>query len=106
MDMSIPVMRLILVLIILGIWCLHGTQRNLVIHIPVYMINTSIPVTDFCILFAHSPVMFTTQTGDFEIVNLTFLYVYTHVSYQVYLTLSVSGKHLLKHPIRTRNHVQ
>ncbi len=49
-DMVIPVMRLILVLIILGIWCLHGTQRNLVIHIPVYMINTSIPVTDFCIL--------------------------------------------------------
>ncbi len=36
--------------------------------------TTSIPVTDYCILFAHAPVMFThtTQTGNFEIVKNIF----------------------------------
>ncbi len=40
----------------------------------VYMINTSVPVTDCCFLFAHAPLMFTTRAGNCEIVNLTFLY--------------------------------
>ncbi len=75
MDMSNSVMRLIPFFIIFEIWCLHGTQRNLVIHIPVYVINISILVSDDCIQFAQVPVMFTTQTGSFEMVNLTFLYL-------------------------------
>ncbi len=58
MDISIPL------LIIFGIRCLHGAERNKVIHIPVYMIN--IPVTDYCILFAQTPVILTTQTADYE----------------------------------------
>ncbi len=49
------------------------TQRYLVIL--VYVINTRILVTDYCILFAHAPVMFTTQTDNLEIINLTFLYL-------------------------------
>ncbi len=32
------------------------TQRNLVIHIPASMINTSIPVSKHCFLFAQVPV--------------------------------------------------
>lgn len=41
------------------------TQRNPVIHIPVWMINTSIPVSDYCILFEKVPVnlyLFTMQS--------------------------------------------
>ncbi len=57
-DMSIPVMRLIPVLIIFGIWHLHEIQRNLVIHVPVYMITTSIPDSDYYMLFAHDSFIF------------------------------------------------
>ncbi len=58
MDLSIPVMRLIPVLIIFRIWDLHGAQRNLVIHILV-----------------TACVMFTAQIGNFEIGNLIFMYL-------------------------------
>ncbi len=46
------------------------TQRNLVFHILVYMVNTSILVSDCCILFAQLPVTFidfNTNPGNFEI---------------------------------------
>lgn len=59
---TILVMRLIPVLITLWIWHLHGTQRNLDIHIPVFMLNTNILVTDYCMLYAQAPVMFTILT--------------------------------------------
>ncbi len=35
-------MKLIPVLIIFGTWHLHGTQRNLAIHIPVYVLNPTV----------------------------------------------------------------
>lgn len=38
-------------------------QRKLIIDIPVYMINSSIPVTAYSMLFVQVPVMFTTH-GD------------------------------------------
>lgn len=34
------------------------TQRILVLHVPVYKINTSIPVSDYCILFVQALVTF------------------------------------------------
>lgn len=34
------------------------TQRNLVSHMSVYTINTSIPVCDYCILFVQALLMF------------------------------------------------
>lgn len=48
-------MNLILVLIITGIYCLHALRE---IWMLVYMINTSDPVSDYCILFAQADVMF------------------------------------------------
>lgn len=39
MHINILVSSLVLVLIILGIWCIHGTQRDLAIH--VYTIITA-----------------------------------------------------------------
>lgn len=35
------------------------TQRSLHIHVAVYIINISIPVSDYCMLLAQAPVMFT-----------------------------------------------
>ncbi len=46
------------------------TQRNLVIHTPVCMIDTSILISDYRILFAQVPVMFIVYNknrGNFKI---------------------------------------
>ncbi len=46
------------------------TWRNLVFHIPAYMINTNIQVSEYCILFAQVPVTFIvykTNHGNYEI---------------------------------------
>lgn len=40
---------------------MYCTQRNLVIHIPLYMVNTSIPAPDYCILFAQALTTFKTE---------------------------------------------
>lgn len=34
------------------------TQTDLDIHVPVHMVNISIPASDFCVLFAQAAVMF------------------------------------------------
>lgn len=64
-GLKLSVIRLIPVLIIFGIWRLKGAQRSLVMHIPVYMINTSIPVTYYSMLIAQAPVMFINTNQQF-----------------------------------------
>lgn len=54
-------MILTLVLIIFGIWC-SCTHRNLDIHVPVYMINITIPASDN--MFGQTPVMFIVYSKD------------------------------------------
>lgn len=51
----------ILILIIFGLKVFACTQRHLVIHIPGYLINTSILVSEYCILFVEVAVMFVFQ---------------------------------------------
>lgn len=60
MDFSI-LMSFILVMSLV----LTCTQKNLGIHIPVYMINVSILVFNYCILIAQVPEMFTFLSGNF-----------------------------------------
>lgn len=55
---STPVISLIPVLIVFRIWCFTCTQRSLVLHIPVYTINTNILVSDHGILFVQVLEMF------------------------------------------------
>lgn len=59
MDFSI-LMSFILVMSLVLTW----TQKNLGIHIPVYMINVSILVFNYCILIAQVPEMFTLSSGN------------------------------------------
>ncbi len=40
------------------------TEKNLVIHISVFMINTNILVSDYCILFVHASAMFMICNDD------------------------------------------
>lgn len=57
MDFSILVLILILVLVILGVM-VTCTQGSLHVHIPIYMMNISIPVSNNCIIFVQVHVMF------------------------------------------------
>lgn len=56
MDLNIPVFSIILVLITFMFTC---TQRNLAIHVPVYIINTSFLDSVYYSLFAQALMIFT-----------------------------------------------
>ncbi len=83
-------------ILIILIWCLHAHRQTWLFIFLYTLTNTGIPVSDYCILFAQAPSVFSTVTwiapsyvqGKQRPVRRHFN-TFSHLNFQLYVILSL-----------------